>query len=341
MQSYPNRFEQTLQQGLPAFCLIFGDEPRQKLDCIEALRNKAKTQGFDERQSLVVDAQFEWQTLIDACMSMSLFSSRQYIELELPSGKPGAEGAKVLTQLAQQTNPDTLLLVHGPKIGKDVQNSKWFKTLEKQGIFVHSYPLEGSALHGWLNQQVNNAQLQMQPEAIKLLADFCEGNLLAAGQEINKLALLYPNQVIDLTQTQQALVDQSRFNVFQLVDLMLAGDINRSIKVLNRLESEGLEANIVLWALIREWQTLSQLKNQQQQGQSINWQKLRIWKNKQSLYSQCLTRLSQSQLKQMGDKMVQLDSALKSSLIARPYVELCHLLLLFIPLPLEEISLSV
>lgn len=340
MQCYPNRFEAQLNKELSCFYLIFGDEPQQKLTAIEALRSKAKSLGFDERQSLVADSQFSWNSLLEATQSLSLFSSKQFIELELPTGKPGAEGGKLLTLLANQPNSDTLILLHGPKIGKDVQQSKWFKAIDKHAVYVPCYPLEGNSLTQWVGQQMRAAGFTADPANCKLLCDFCEGNLLAAKQEIDKLALLHPDGKLTTEDIESSVVDQSKYNVFQLVDVLLAGDAQRSIKLLYRLESEGVEPNIILWALVREWQTLQNLLFSQQQGKTINWNQFRIWKNRQGLYHSAMQRLSIEQLDKIQEKLSYLDQALKQSVVPRPYVEICHICLLFIPFNLDELRLA-
>lgn len=340
MQCYPNRFDAELNTDLKNFYLIFGDEPQQKLTAIEALRSKAKSLGFDERQSLVADTQFSWNNLLEATQSLSLFSSKQFIELELPTGKPGAEGGKLLAQLAEQPNSDTLILLHGPKIGKDVQQSKWFKALDKHAVYVPCYPLEGNSLTQWVSQQMRAVGLSADPANCKLLCDFCEGNLLAAKQEIDKLALLHPDGSLTTQDIESSVVDQSKYNVFQLVDVLLSGDAQRTIKLLYRLESEGVEPNIILWALVREWQTLQNLTFSQQQGKSINWNQFRIWKNRQGLYRSAMQRLSIEQLDKIQQKLAFLDKALKQSVVPRPYIEICHICLLFMPYDLDEISLA-
>ncbi|MFT7412141.1 MAG: DNA polymerase-3 subunit delta [Paraglaciecola sp.] len=340
MQVYPNRFNVNASSDLKSFYLIFGDEPQQKLECIELIRSAALAQGFDERQSLVVDGQFSWDTLIEATQTLSLFSSKQIIELELPSAKPGAEGSKVLSSLAQQVNPDVLIVIHGGKIGKDVQKTKWFKTLDSQAIYVPCYPLEGNALYQWLNNQMRLAGMQACQQISQLLVDYCEGNLLAAKQEIQKLMLLYPQGNPSFEQVEQAVVDQSRFTVFHLIDVLLSGDAQKAIRMLYRLESEGVEPNIIVWALTREWQTLQGILFDKQQGKTINWNQYRIWKNRQSLYQSALQRLSLDNMRVLQQKLTEFDNAIKQSKVVRPYVELCHLCLLFVPYSLGNVPLD-
>ncbi|ALS97934.1 DNA polymerase III subunit delta [Lacimicrobium alkaliphilum] len=342
MQLYPNRLTDSLNKGLQAFYLIFGDEPQQQMECIQAVRDRARAEGFDERQSLTVDTGFNWNSLIEASQTLSLFSSRQMIELELATGKPGAEGAKVLQSLAQSPNPDVLILIHGGRIGKDVQNTKWFKSLDQHGVFIPCYPLEGQHLNRWISERLQKVGIQAFPELVKLLSDYCEGNLLAARQEIEKLALIYPSGQLTLEQAEKAIVDQSRFTVFQLIDVLLAGDPQRAVKMLYRLETEGVEPTIVLWALVREWQTLRTLQQAVSQGAALHslWNQHRIWRNRQPLYQQALQRLDSNQLSQMADKLACFDQAIKQSSVPRPYIELCHLCLMFIPMPLADIALD-
>ncbi|MEM7420034.1 MAG: DNA polymerase III subunit delta [Pseudomonadota bacterium] len=337
MQIYPNQFSQDIKKGLRPCYLVFGDEPQQKFDVIEQIRATAKANGFDERTVLVAETGFSWNQLIEATQSMSLFSSQQFIELELPTGKPGTEGSKMLQEVAASLNPDILLLVHGPKIGKDVQRGKWFKVLDDLGVSVLCYPLEGKQLNTWINQQLQSHQLSVTPGGVKMISDFCEGNMLAAKQEIDKLALLYPNQSVSEAQIEQAMVDQSRYNVFQLVDVMLNGESTRCIKMLYRLESEGLEPNIVIWALIREWEQLWKLESSLVNREPIQWQKFGIWRNRQGFYQNALNRLSLEQLEEIQHALTKADHAFKQNVIARPYVELCHLCMMFMGIDLRAV----
>ncbi len=340
MQVYPDRFVQTLNNGLKGCYLLFGDEPQQKFELLQALRSTAKQQGFDERTVLVADSEFSWSTLIDATQSMSLFAARQLIELELPTGKPGTEGAGILTELAGKLSPDTLLVIHGGRIGKDVQRTKWFKALDAIGVYTLCYPLEGNQLNKWIQQRLQKEGFQFSPPCVKFIADYSEGNLMAAAQEIEKLLLAYPDKQLDEEKLANALVDQSRFNVFQLIDIMLQGDRSRCVKVLHRLESEGIEPNIIIWALIREWQTLWKLNHMQSTGQTISWPKLGIWKNRQGYYQQAMQRLTKDDLSAIGQQLTDADQIFKQTSVIRPYVKLCHLCLLFTGVPLTKMAFA-
>lgn len=342
MQVYPNRLLQQLNQNLPQYALIFGEEPQQKMDAMENIRQVAQQQGFVERLSFVADKQFEWQNLIDAFQSMSLFAERQLIELEIATGKPGTEGAKVLLEASKNPNPDILLVIHGGKIGKDVQNTKWFKSLDKGGIYVPCFVPEGNRLAQWMQEQLRLVGIQSTPDLVGFFCDYFEGNLMAARQEMEKLMLLFPDGQIEKTALSGLVAEQSRFNVFQLTDAILAGDPQRTVKLLNRLESEGVEPTVINWALVKEWQILNALHQAKVAGLPTDrvFSEFRVWKSKQSTYFNIGSRLDGQRLNDIRDKLSQFDIAIKSAVLPRPYIELCHLCLLFMPMALEGIPLD-
>jgi DNA polymerase-3 subunit delta len=337
MQVYPNKFDaHVTSKGLPPFILLFGDEPQQKIQVLDRIRKYAIENGFDERQTLTADSEFSWSQLVDATQTMSLFSDKQYIELTLPTGKPGTEGGKTLTSIAEDPSPDTLIVIQGPRIAKDVQNAKWFKSVLRHAVFIHSYPLENNALTQWLKAQCDNCGIQLTSTGLNLLADYSEGNLIAAKQEIEKLALLIDKDMqgqqkthIDDETLSKAIIDHSRFTVFQFIDEVLAGNMQRAIKILQRLESEGIEPNIVLWALAKEAQTLQACIEMQQQTGQINFNQLRIWANKQNLYRSALSRLQANNLQRLNEDLQVADLKLKSESVAKPFVLLSHITLLF------------
>ncbi|WP_110427370.1 DNA polymerase III subunit delta [Glaciecola sp. KUL10] len=335
MQVYPNKFDaHVANKGLPPFVLLFGDEPQQKLQVLDRIRKYAIENGFEERQTLTADSEFSWSQLVDATQTMSLFSDKQYIELTLPTGKPGTEGGKTLTNIANDPSSDTLIVIQGPRIGKDVQNTKWFKQVLNNAIFVHTYTLENNALTQWLKTQCQANGIQLSPNGLNMLSDYSEGNLIAAKQEIEKLTLLVNDgsntlSMIDDETLANAIIDHSRFTVFQFIDEVLAGNMQRAIKILQRLESEGIEPNIVLWALAKEAQTLQACIEMKQLSGQINFNQLKIWANKQSLYKSALSRLSPYHLKRLTEDLQIADLKLKSESVAKPFVLLSHITLLF------------
>lgn len=340
MQLRLNQLATQCDNGLPPFVLIFGDEPQQTIQALDTVREHALKAGFAERQSLTADADFDWSTLLEATQTMSLFSDKQLIELHLPTGKPGKEGSKALLSIAEQPSADMLIVIYGPRVGKDVQNTKWFKTYQSAGWFIPCFALEGRDLENWVAQLLQQIPIHTTQDCIAFVADACEGNMLAAKQEIDKLGLLYAGGTLNIKQCKAAVVEQSRYTVYQLIDTMLAGDAQRIVKLLFRLESEGLEPNIIIWALIKEWETLYTIDQLQRNGERINWTALRVWGNKQGLYTDLLKQFTPQKFASIRAALKEADFQFKNTQPTRPYVLLCHLCLLFTPYGLDEFTLS-
>jgi DNA polymerase-3 subunit delta len=335
-------FERHLaNNSLPPFILVFGDEPQQKIDIVDAVREKAKQQGFDERQCFTLDSDFEWAHLIDAIQSMSLFSDKQYIELTMTSAKPGTAGAKQFLEIASMANPDVVLLIQGPKAGKDVQKTKWFSGLANIGWFSHVYDLQNTQLQKWLSTRANKINLHISQQALSMIADLCEGNLMAGRQELEKLALQFPpEQVVEADDIAKVMVQQSRYSSFQFTDEILRGDMKKAIKMLIRLEDEGLEPVVILWSIVNEAQTITKLLDMQDTKGHIDYKSLRIWSSKQSLYQLAVARLSSIQMHEINEQLSQADIMFKSAYVAKPFVVLGHLALLFMPTNIPVFSLT-
>ncbi|MGQ8363958.1 DNA polymerase III subunit delta [Glaciecola sp. 1036] len=325
-------------EALPPIFLLFGDEPQQKLDVMDALRKQAVEQGYTERHKFTADSDFNWHQLAETAQTMSLFADRQYIELELPTGKPGTTGSKALIEYSESASEDVFLLIHGPQIGQDVKNSKWFKQLSTQSWFCPCYQLKDNQLNAWIRQYAQQLSLQLGPNEASIIAEMSEGNLLATKQELDKLSLAYANQTLTEKMILDALVEQSKFTVFQLVDEVLLGNIDKALKILQQLESEGVEPNAILWNLINENQRLLDCKQQAATGK-IQFAKLKIWPSRQGLYSAALNRLDENALMLMQKHLQQADVLLKSQTPPKPFVILAHLMLLFLPVNLSSLEL--
>ncbi|WP_461535700.1 DNA polymerase III subunit delta [Spongorhabdus nitratireducens] len=254
----PEKLEEHLRGKLQPVYLVSGDEPLLVQECCDQIRQAARQQGYDERQLLQVEQGFDWSRLQDANNSLSLFSQQQLIELRLDNLKLG-EGGKVLESCLQNPSPDNLLLIIAPRIDGATKKSRWFKAVDKDGVHIALWPVELSRLPGWIGNRMKAAGLRPTPEAVKMLSERVEGNLLAASQEIEKLRLLSENGEVSVELIQEAISNSARYDVFSLVDAVVSSNAALSVRVLNGLRSEGVEPTIVLWALARELRMLSQL----------------------------------------------------------------------------------
>ena len=287
-----------LQRGLAPLYLVFGDEPLQAMEAADAIRARARQDGYAEREVFTVEAGFSWQALLASGNSLSLFAARRIIEIRMPAGKPGTEGGQALQDYCARLPDDTITLVSCPKLDKQAQATKWFKALEQAGTLIPVYPVERPRLPQWMGQRLAAQQQRADQATLQFLADRVEGNLLAAHQEIQKLGLLFPAGNLNFDQVREAVLDVSRYDVFNLADAMLAGDAVRLVRILEGLKGEGVAPTLALWALTQEIRTLVKLKMGQRKGASLPQllRESRVWESRQGLVQRALGRLGEAAL---------------------------------------------
>lgn len=331
MRVYPDQLTKHLSPLSQAY-LIFGDDPWLSDTCKSQILQQARRQGFEERVQLVQENTFNWQDLVQEWQAMSLFSSRRIIEVQLPQSKPGAEGSAVLAMLMQTPNPDCLLILHGPKLASEQTNSKWFKSVDSQGIYLPCITPEGPQFQRWLDGRISHFGLNLQADARAILYSLYEGNLLAADQAMQLLQLLAPSRAISADDLSLYFEDQSRFSVFQLSDALLLNQADKVLHMLAQLRADGTAMPIVLWALFKELTLLFTLKLASNNGEPLAalWSKHRIWDKRKPLYQKALTRLSLPQIEHMLSFASTLELHLKQQ-GHEDWTGLSHLCLLFDP----------
>lgn len=256
MRLNPGQLATHLTRGLAPLYLVAGAEPLLIQESLDAIRAQARKDGYSEREVLDAGKGFNWQELIDACNSMSLFASRRIIELNLPSGAPGVEGSKVLQKLAERPPQDVLFLLVCGEIDYRSRQGAWYSTLEDAGASLYFETLKPEELPGWLSSRAKAAGLTLDADAVRELAERTEGNLLAAAQDIAKLKLLFPDASVTAEQLAQAVADSARYEAFDLNDRILDGDAAAAVRSLNRLREEGVDVLEILPALLwglRQW----------------------------------------------------------------------------------------
>ncbi|MCG8428439.1 MAG: DNA polymerase III subunit delta [Chromatiales bacterium] len=323
MRARVDQLQQYLDRELKPIYLISGDEPLQLGEAADAVRQKARERGFSGRDILDADNRFDWSQLAAEANSMSLFAEQRILDLRIPSGKPGGDGSKALVEYATRPPEDILLLITLPKLDKGQTNSKWFKALDKVGVTVQVWPVEGERLKPWIEQRMRRAGLTPANDVVAMLADRVEGNLLAATQEIEKLLLLYGPSVITLEQLTESVADSARYDVFGLVDSALQGKTSRSLRMLNGLRAEGTPAPVILWALTREIRTLCSLAGELRPGQSpqqIVGRRREIWDKRKPLVAGGLQRVSAAGWRNLLQLCSQADRAIKGQHRTDPWL---------------------
>jgi len=306
---------------LPTVIWVSGDEPLLSIEASDQIRLAARNAGITERKIIDVDAKFDGSELIAANQSMSLFGERELIELRMQA-KFNDKGRKALIEYVQTANPDNLLLIVSDKIEAAQTKAKWFKQVENAGWWIPLWPIEHSQLGGWINQRIQQAGMQADRDAVSLLVERVDGNLLAAKQEIDKLALQTENGQITADLILSSVSDSSRYTVFDLSSAFLSGDLARSLKIMNGLQSEGIEAPIVLWLITRELRLVVELADASAQGQQINavFKRLRIFDKRQGDYNSALRRASANHYQNCLVNCAAIDGTIKGQIKGDPWI---------------------
>jgi DNA polymerase-3 subunit delta len=327
MQLAPAQLAAHLKQGLQALYVLVGDEPLAHRECLDAIRQAARLQGFDERNSLLVERAFNWQQIASYGASISLFASRRLLEINLPSGKPGVEGGKALQALASQALSDTTVLIILPKLEREAKNSAWFSALEKQAVVINLEEVPASQLPKWIGARLAQQGQQASPATLEFLAHQVEGNLLAANQEVQKLGLLHPAGELSDEAVRQAVLNVSRYDAFQLGEAVLAGDSARTVRILQGLQDEGENAVAVMNPLMWVLRPLLGIKQAELRGENIMqaMTSARIYGERQALVKRALSRLSLRQLEAALQKLADIDKTAKGVMQGDAWLEISRL----------------
>jgi DNA polymerase-3 subunit delta len=314
-----------LEKKLRPLYILTGDEPLSMMESIDAIRQAARQQGYDERQSLSAERNFDWQQLATNRDALSLFASRRLLEVHIPSGKPGTEGSKALQDYAARLPDDTVTLITLPKLDKTTQASAWFSALESAAVVVPLQTVEIEHLPQWIGRRLQGQQADAA--TLEFLANQVEGNLLAAHQEIQKLGLLYPPGPLDAEAVREAVLNVSRYDVFQLGDALLAGDAARTAKILQGLEGEGVQPLALLGVLAWLLRGVLRVKLAETRGENLAkaMQQAKIWGDRQAVVRRMLARVSLKQLQAAMLKMAEIDKMAKGIAHGRPWLEISRL----------------
>ena len=269
------------------------------IEAADTIRLAARTAGYNEREVFVAERNFEWAMLHNSAQSMSLFSTRKVIDLRIPSGKPGLEGGQALQDYCQkinpqQKNPDTLTLISLPRMDQTTLNSKWFSSLAQAGVVIATEEISLAALPEWIAVRLKRQAQTADPDTLDFLAQRVEGNLLAAYQEIQKLALIFPSGHLSFEQVKDSVMDVARYDLFKLSEAMLAGDLTRYTHILDGLRAEGTATVLIVWALAEDIRTLGKVLRAMKNSGNISaaLATVRVWGAKQQLVERAVRRLT-------------------------------------------------
>ena len=327
MQLDSSQLKQHLTKCLAALYVIVGDEPLAQSECLDGIRQTARKAGADERSSYVVERNFNWLQIQQFSQALSLFSSLRILEIHIPSGKPGIDGGKALTALSANLIPDTTTIIILPSLERDAKNSAWFAALQKTAVMIELKEISPNQLPQWLAARLALQNQSTDAISLAFIAHQVEGNLLAAHQEIQKLALLYPAGEISSDAVREAVLNVSRFDAFQLGDAVLAGDTSRVTAILQGLQDEGENAVAVMNPLMWVLRPLLRLKQAEARQENLMaaMTNARIYGDRQNLVKRALARLSLRQLEAALQKLCDIDKTAKGVMQGDAWLELSRL----------------
>ncbi|MDT8310476.1 MAG: DNA polymerase III subunit delta [Methylophaga sp.] len=315
MRLRPEQLAHQLQSELSSVFVISGDEALLVEEAADQVRSAARQQGFSERDVWHADGRFDWQQIDKADATLSLFASKKLIEIRLPGAAPGKEGGEWFRQFAEQASPDSMLLLISGKLDGKQQKAKWYQALDKAGITVPVWPVDIEHLPRWIQQRLQSRNLQAGPAVATLLAQRLEGNLFAAAQEIDKLALLSADGVIDEQLVLGSVADSSRFEAFGLMDVVQQGLTGKIPRVLAGLRAEGIEVmaifSAVSWSVQRLADMAQQLASGQSSQQVFSQMRPPVWDNMRPQTLQTIKRHPPRRWLMFVSQLAEIDKAAK------------------------------
>lgn len=321
MKLYPDKLAAHLQRQLAPVYLLHGEEPLQIMEYGDAIRRHARDNGFDERTVIQPADDSDWASFQEAADSLSLFAERRIIELRIPSGKPGKAGAGVLRQYCSSPAEDILLLITAGKLDRGGSSSAWFKAIDKVGVTMALYPIAVSKLASWISRRLATHGLQADTDALTLIVERVEGNLLAAQQEIERLALLYPSGLLTRDNVLEAVADSARFSITDLSQAALTGQQKRALRILSGLRDEAVPEVLILWSLTQEVRAASRTSEAHAVGTALDaaLKSAGVWQNRVPALKQAISRHDVSSWLSMLLQCTTIDRQIKGQAPGSPW----------------------
>ena len=321
MKLHAEKLSSHLQNNLAPCYLVSGNEHLLVEEALDQIRAAARERGFESRESFVAMANFNWSQLAGVASNMSLFADKRIVEVRLPTGKPGREGSAAICEFVDNLSPEFLLIVVAPRLTNSNKNSKWVKILSANGDHLPIWDVDLRELPRWISTRMRNAGLKPDRDAVRMIADRVEGNLLAANQEIEKLRIILGEGAVTGEDVAKAVANNSRYDVYKLVDAAVGGNAKRAMKILNGLRGEGVAPVIMTWALTQELRVLAMLSDSVRNDVDLGaaMQKQRVWNNRQAMVRACIGRHQHTELYRLLKAIGRADAAAKGQAKGDPW----------------------
>ena len=320
-----------LASGLKPLYVVYGDALLLSIEAADNIRLAARESGYSERETLIAEQYFKWGELHNSAQSLSLFASRKVIDLRIPTGKPGVEGGQALQDYCANLNESVLTLISLPKLDRSSQKSKWFAALQQHGVMITADDIPRNGLPRWIATRLKRQEQSADDTTLEFLADRCEGNLLAAFQEIQKLALLFPKGQLSFEQVKDTVMDVARYDIFKLSEAMLSGNSARYAHILDGLRAEGTATVLILWSISEDIRALGKVLQTTLRGGDINsaLRDARVWGPRQESMERAASRLKLPHAESAMLQAARVDKVIKGLLQGDVWDELLQLGLRF------------
>ena len=288
------------------------------LEAADALRAQARKLGYTERDVLDVGAHFDWDELARAGAGMSLFATRRLIDLRLPTGRPGTEGAKAINEFCANPPPDVSLVITAVEWSNKHEGA-WTKQVDSAGTVVVFNAPRPHEWEAWIGARLATRGLTATAEAAALLAERVEGNLLAAAQEVDKLAVLHGQGKIDAAEMEHLVADSARYDAFKLTDAALSGDGGRALRILDGLHAEGEELIALMGWVVNQLQLALRLANAHDFSAQARAE--RLWPAREQLFRKALRRAPREHWMQCLARAARIDRIAKGREAGNAWLE--------------------
>jgi DNA polymerase-3 subunit delta len=302
-----------LARTLAPLYVVHGDEPLAAIEAADAIRAAARRAGCEERELFIVEQHFRWDAFVAANASLGLFASRKLIDVRIASGKPGVEGAAALERHARHLPADNVTLISLPRLDRATQSSAWFAALLENGVTIAVAPVDRAALPRWIAERLSRNSQRASGDTLAFLADRCEGNLLAARQEIEKLALVLPPGSLPHDDVERAVANVARYDIQELSEAWLRGDAARTLRIVDGLRSEGEPITLVAWQLGEDLHALAAVHEAVGRGQSVAnaMRNVRVWGKRQPALERAARRIDAASVLPRLASLAKLDAQAK------------------------------
>ena len=313
MQVRHDELDAHLARTLAPLYVVHGDEPLFAMEAGDAIRAAARRAGCDEREVFIVEQHFRWDGFIAATANLGLFASRKLVDLRIPSGKPGSEGAAILERHAQDLPAGTVTLLTLPRLDRAAQSSAWFGALAEHAVVVPVAPIERNALPGWIAARLARNRQKAGRDTLAFLAERCEGNLLAAKQEIDKLALLLPPGLLAHDDVERAVANVARYDIQELSEAWLVGDAGRVLRIVDGLRGEGEPVTLVAWQLAEDVHALATVHDAVARGTPLGsaTRNARVWGKRLPALERAVRRIAATDVSPLLGAAAKLDALAK------------------------------